>query len=127
MLRSLPRKVPSFSLYGEGPAAQGHADSLHIKDSISQSKVSVAHRDSPSHGIVSMRLRDGRPGHRGAGGIANKIRWSFRRNHTGRNQDLERLRQFRTLIEKHFAEHWSVDRYACQLAVSETSLNRLCR
>jgi AraC family transcriptional activator of pobA len=42
-------------------------------------------------------------------------------------QDLERLRQFRELIDEHFTEHWSVERYARRLAVSETSLNRLCR
>jgi AraC family transcriptional activator of pobA len=42
-------------------------------------------------------------------------------------QDLDRLRHFRALIDEHFAEHWSVERYARQLAVSETSLNRLCR
>jgi AraC family transcriptional regulator, transcriptional activator of pobA len=42
-------------------------------------------------------------------------------------QDLERLRQFRVLIDAHFAEHWSVERYSRELGVSETSLNRLCR
>jgi AraC family transcriptional regulator, transcriptional activator of pobA len=42
-------------------------------------------------------------------------------------QDMERLRQFRLLIDEHFSEHWSVERYARRLAVSETSLNRLCR
>jgi AraC family transcriptional regulator, transcriptional activator of pobA len=42
-------------------------------------------------------------------------------------QDLERLRQFRELIDEHFTEHWSIERYARRLAVSETSLNRLCR
>jgi AraC family transcriptional activator of pobA len=42
-------------------------------------------------------------------------------------QDMERLRQFRALIDEHFAEHWPVERYARGLAISETSLNRLCR
>jgi AraC family transcriptional activator of pobA len=42
-------------------------------------------------------------------------------------QDLERLRQLRALIDVHFAQHWSVDRFALELGVSETSLNRLCR
>lgn len=42
-------------------------------------------------------------------------------------QDLERLRQLRMLIDAHFVEHWSVERYARELALSETSLNRLCR
>jgi AraC family transcriptional regulator, transcriptional activator of pobA len=41
--------------------------------------------------------------------------------------DLERLRQFRALMEAHYAEHWPVERYARQIALSETSLNRLCR
>jgi AraC family transcriptional regulator, transcriptional activator of pobA len=41
--------------------------------------------------------------------------------------DLERLRQFRALLEVHYVEHWPVERYARQLALSETSLNRLCR
>jgi AraC family transcriptional regulator, transcriptional activator of pobA len=41
--------------------------------------------------------------------------------------DLERLRQFRVLMESHYAHHWPVERYARQLGLSETSLNRLCR
>lgn len=41
--------------------------------------------------------------------------------------DLERLRQFRALLESHYTEHWPVERYARQVALSETSLNRLCR
>jgi AraC family transcriptional activator of pobA len=41
--------------------------------------------------------------------------------------DLERLRQFRALMETHYADHWPVERYARQLGLSETSLNRLCR
>jgi AraC family transcriptional activator of pobA len=45
--------------------------------------------------------------------------------HSG--QDLERLRQFRALIDGHYTEHWSVERYARQIGMSETSLNRLCR
>jgi len=42
-------------------------------------------------------------------------------------QDLDRLRQFRLLMESHYAHHWPVERYARQLRLSETSLNRLCR
>lgn len=45
--------------------------------------------------------------------------------HSG--QDLERLRRFRLLIDENYARHWSVEAYARRLAVSETSLNRLCR
>jgi AraC family transcriptional regulator, transcriptional activator of pobA len=41
--------------------------------------------------------------------------------------DAERLRRFRHLIESHYLKHWPVERYARQLALSATSLNRLCR
>jgi AraC family transcriptional regulator, transcriptional activator of pobA len=43
------------------------------------------------------------------------------------SQDTERLRRFRDLIESQFLKHWPVARYARQLGLSETSLNRLCR
>jgi AraC family transcriptional regulator, transcriptional activator of pobA len=42
-------------------------------------------------------------------------------------QDAQRLRRFRHLIESHYLKHWPVQRYARQLALSSTSLNRLCR
>jgi AraC family transcriptional activator of pobA len=42
-------------------------------------------------------------------------------------QDLDRLRRFRLLVESQFPKDWPVARYARQLALSETSLNRLCR
>jgi AraC family transcriptional regulator, transcriptional activator of pobA len=42
-------------------------------------------------------------------------------------QDLDRLRQFRLLMESHYAHHWSVERYARELKMSETGLNRVCR
>jgi AraC family transcriptional activator of pobA len=38
-----------------------------------------------------------------------------------------RLRRFRELIESQYLKHWPVQRYARALALSETSLNRLCR
>jgi len=41
--------------------------------------------------------------------------------------DLDRLWRFRQLVEQRHSQHWSVERYARQLAVSATSLNRLCR
>lgn len=41
--------------------------------------------------------------------------------------DLARLRRFRQLIENRFAQHWPVARFARELGLSETSLNRLCR
>ncbi|MEP6885696.1 MAG: helix-turn-helix domain-containing protein [Gammaproteobacteria bacterium] len=44
-----------------------------------------------------------------------------------RSADAERLRRFRRLIEAQYLRHWPVRRYALQLALSETSLNRLCR
>jgi AraC family transcriptional activator of pobA len=43
------------------------------------------------------------------------------------SRDVERLRRFRHLIESQYLKHWSVERYARRLALSETSLNRLCR
>jgi AraC family transcriptional activator of pobA len=44
---------------------------------------------------------------------------------TGKDQ--ERLRAFRTLLEQKYLAHWPVARYARQLNMSETSLNRVCR
>jgi len=41
--------------------------------------------------------------------------------------DASRLRRFRLLVEAHYLQHWPVARYAAQLALSESSLNRLCR
>jgi AraC family transcriptional activator of pobA len=42
-------------------------------------------------------------------------------------QDLDRMRRFRLLIESHYLRHWPVERYAGQMALSGSSLNRLCR
>jgi AraC family transcriptional activator of pobA len=41
--------------------------------------------------------------------------------------ELDRLRRFRLLVESHYRKHWPVKRYARQLALSESSLNRICR
>ena len=41
--------------------------------------------------------------------------------------DLDRLRRFRAAVETHYLSHWPVARYARRLAISESSLNRLCR
>ena len=41
--------------------------------------------------------------------------------------DLTRLRRFRQLIENRYAQHWPIQRFAGELGLSETSLNRLCR
>jgi AraC family transcriptional regulator, transcriptional activator of pobA len=37
------------------------------------------------------------------------------------------LRRFRALIEEQFLHHWPTQRFAQELGLSETSLNRLCR
>lgn len=42
-------------------------------------------------------------------------------------QDLDRLGRYRQLIESNWVKHWPVARYARALALSEASLNRLCR
>jgi AraC family transcriptional activator of pobA len=42
-------------------------------------------------------------------------------------RDVRLLRRFRALIETHYLKHWPVQRYARQLDLSQTSLNRLCR
>ena len=44
-----------------------------------------------------------------------------------RSADVDLLREFRSLIEQHYMAHWAVERYARELEISETSLNRLCR
>src|SRR5262249_16262799 len=41
--------------------------------------------------------------------------------------DMHKLRSFKELIESSLLKHWPVARYAAQLGISETSLNRLCR
>ena len=41
--------------------------------------------------------------------------------------DLARLRRFRQMIENRYAQHWPIQRFARELGLSETSLNRLCR
>jgi len=47
--------------------------------------------------------------------------------HARSGHDAECLRRFRLLIESYYLKRWPVDRYARRLALSETSLNRLCR
>jgi AraC family transcriptional activator of pobA len=41
--------------------------------------------------------------------------------------ELDRLRRFRLLVETQYEKHWPVKRYARQLALSESTLNRICR
>jgi AraC family transcriptional activator of pobA len=41
--------------------------------------------------------------------------------------DLARFRRLRELVESRYAQHWPVERFARELGLSETSLNRLCR
>ncbi len=40
--------------------------------------------------------------------------------------DWERLRRFRRLVELHYLERWPVGRYAREVGLSESSLNRVC-
>jgi AraC family transcriptional activator of pobA len=47
--------------------------------------------------------------------------------HSPDGYELDRLRRFRLLVETHYQKHWPVKRYARQLALSESSLNRICR
>jgi AraC family transcriptional activator of pobA len=41
--------------------------------------------------------------------------------------DLESLRRFRALVETRYLEHWPAQRFAQELGLSETGLNRVCR
>lgn len=41
--------------------------------------------------------------------------------------DLTSFRKFNELIENHFSEHWSLTKYADELAITETRLNDICR
>jgi AraC family transcriptional activator of pobA len=43
------------------------------------------------------------------------------------HDESDRLRRFRLLVEAHYQQHWPVKRYALKLALSESSLNRICR
>lgn len=73
-----------------------------------------------------------------AGWLACSVLWSLTtragaapaastaRRDLGRH-DLARLWRFRQLIEEHYLQHWPVERYARSVAMSETSLNRLCQ
>ncbi|MFK7828703.1 MAG: helix-turn-helix domain-containing protein [Congregibacter sp.] len=42
-------------------------------------------------------------------------------------QHLKTVRRFRTLVEKHYKEQWQVSRYAQELNVSTSTLNRVCQ
>lgn len=39
----------------------------------------------------------------------------------------ELFARFRTLVEEHFTEHWTLPRYADALGITQSRLNRLCR
>ncbi len=231
-MRSTGHAIPSFSLYGEGPAASSQIDGVHIEDIPSRSRkylwqigthrhtllsqcvlvtagpvtvtldderavltgpaaviipagtvhsfrfradteghvltvdlahiVSVAtagHR-SPIESLFSLpRAIDLRADHRLAarverllerlthefrqpdswaapisGWLACCVLWILALGTAGHGapephggRDAQRLRRFRHLIESQYLRHWQVQRYARQLALSETSLNRLCR
>jgi AraC family transcriptional regulator, transcriptional activator of pobA len=42
-------------------------------------------------------------------------------------RELDVFHRFRALLERHFREHWSVQRYASALNLTESKLNRACR
>lgn len=44
----------------------------------------------------------------------------------GRRHDLMALRRFHELVERHFAEHWTLRRYAGELHMTEARLTDLC-
>lgn len=44
-----------------------------------------------------------------------------------RREDLQIFQRFNALIEAHYQEHWSLERYAAQLGVTEARLNDICR
>ena len=41
--------------------------------------------------------------------------------------DLNIFRSFNEMIENHFLDHWSLNQYAAELAITETRLNDICR
>jgi AraC family transcriptional activator of pobA len=43
------------------------------------------------------------------------------------DKGVEQARRFRSLVETHFKEHWTVAAYASELAITPTHLNRICR
>jgi AraC family transcriptional activator of pobA len=68
-----------------------------------------------------------------SGWLACSILWIIASTHPAASHaapfapsDLDRLRRFRVLLESHYLQHWPVKRYARELALSESSLNRLC-
>ena len=44
-----------------------------------------------------------------------------------RSEDLQIFQRFNALIEAHYQAHWSLERYAAQLGVTEARLNDVCR
>jgi AraC family transcriptional regulator, transcriptional activator of pobA len=228
----MQRKIPSFNLYGDGPTAQGRADSLHIEDIQSRSRKYLWHIGTHRHTVLSQllvvtaghvavvmeelraqfsgpavmiipagtihsfRFRPdtqgyvltlnlqqllsiAAPAHQAPiealftapraidlglkaalamrvtqllecllqefqqsdghiepikSWLACCVLWTVAQTRAGilpaeahSGPELEKLRQFRALLEEHYSEHWPVERYARLLALSETSLNRLCR
>jgi AraC-like DNA-binding protein len=44
-----------------------------------------------------------------------------------RGGQLDSFTRFRQLVEDRYLEHWSIERYARELAVTQQTLNRVCR
>lgn len=47
--------------------------------------------------------------------------------HGAQSSGQRHFRRFRQLLEEHYAEHWSIERYAAQLGITAAHLNALCR
>jgi AraC family 4-hydroxyphenylacetate 3-monooxygenase operon regulatory protein len=44
-----------------------------------------------------------------------------------RSEDQRVFHAFNQLVDKHFGEHWNLDRYAVELGVTTFRLNQICR
>lgn len=52
---------------------------------------------------------------------------AHRSRQAGDERHVRHLQRFRQLIEAHYREHWTVQRYAQELNLTESRLNRLCQ
>ncbi len=59
--------------------------------------------------------------------IALRVNEDLARTGAGAPRDIAAFHRFRSLVEKHVADHWPTPRYAEALGLSESSLNRVCR
>jgi AraC family transcriptional regulator, transcriptional activator of pobA len=58
--------------------------------------------------------------------LANSLNIEFAAESRG-GRESKQFGDFKALIESHYSKHWPISRFAARLAMSETSLNRLCR